>query len=60
MTDIRVVRYDDVDSFLEAIRRFDDSLVNFCLGALYDLKGQPQKVPPTTHFLAVYRGDELL
>ena len=57
MTNIRTVKFDSPNAFLEATKPWDDSFMNFCVGAVSDRIGQDAA---TIHLLAVYRGDDLL
>ena len=64
MTNIRTVVFDSPESFLEGTKSWDDSFMNFCVGAVHDrlgqAKGQNSNGAKRIHLLAVYHGDDLL
>ncbi|KAJ3522736.1 hypothetical protein NM688_g8831 [Phlebia brevispora] len=65
MPDIRVVRFDEPRAFLDAVKDYDDSFMNFSLGALLDSlepanpRGKEQPATSRT-LLAVYKGEQLI
>lgn len=62
----RLVDFRNPDDFIEAVKNYDDSFMNFALGALLDSVNPSQAAAqarwgggPRT-LLAIYRGDDLL
>lgn len=64
MSDLRVVRFQDAQTFLEAVKPYDDSFMNFALGSVLDsLSPARASLSHTKSYrtlLAVYKGDKLL
>ncbi|KAJ3542540.1 hypothetical protein NM688_g5960 [Phlebia brevispora] len=62
MSDIRVIHFQDPQAFLDAVKQYDDSFMNFALGSLLDSLNSENslaKDQPATYrtLLAAYKGD---
>ncbi|KAL6298425.1 hypothetical protein BKA93DRAFT_744153 [Sparassis latifolia] len=66
MSALRLVQFDRPADFLEAMKQYDDSSLNFTLGSLLDNMddnlqfSQAHWGPKTRILLSVYRGDDLI
>ncbi|KAJ3521308.1 hypothetical protein NM688_g9032 [Phlebia brevispora] len=65
MSDIRVVHFQEPQAFLDAVKHYDDSFMNFSLGTLLDSldpdNSREERQPATCWtLLAVYRGGKLI
>lgn len=66
MTDLRIVNWSNPDEFVKATSGYDDSWMNFAIGALLDsldsgqIKSHVRWGPAERTLVGVYRGDQLL
>lgn len=65
MPDLRVVQFSKPETFLDAVRPYDDSFMNFPVGSLLDSldPANPRTKDRTVQYrtlLAVYKGDDLM
>ena len=69
MTELRLVRFSDLQAFLDATKRYDDAFMNFVLGTITNRLDPAYYVDEDQHkarsvdqqtFLAIYRSDALL
>ncbi|TFK78393.1 hypothetical protein K466DRAFT_657146 [Polyporus arcularius HHB13444] len=66
-SELRFVRFENPQEFLEATKRYDESFMNFSLGSIYDYVSRsqstaadPSKSAVPVYLVAIYRRDELL
>lgn len=66
MSSLRLVRFEDPSDFVDSLRDYDTSAMNFCLGSLLDFINDSQDKPKAIQdsgariMLAVYKENELM
>ncbi|OBZ65793.1 hypothetical protein A0H81_14359 [Grifola frondosa] len=60
MSVLWLIRFEDSKAFLQALKQYDDSFMNYCLGSLLDAVSQNRVDSNMMTLLSVYRGNELL